>query len=560
MTNDFSLYNNFNTAVLVVDLTGKIVYKNIPFVRLFGNVKNLAKFVNYFNFDICILNPENILEANPISFAMNSKENFTAYTTYQKTKDQFLNFRINSFFHNNHKVIAFHDITAENAYTELQNNYGKLQKNYQNILKENKDFATFQQKAQTQAIKMAIMHRVSNVIRESINISKIIDSALKELFNLYGAIKVYYARSEEKHFVIEHVYPAKYKTAINTKFTLEEDAAKDILSKQIRINPCIREFIDSEQTYAATVTRIIVPVYRLQEFLGVVIIFIGQKNITDPQTDVLQSIATQLATAIVQASLFEQITKKNNELQNTLNELKETQLQLINSEKMASLGQLVAGVAHEINTPLASINSNNDIAGKLIQKLDKNRQNSNIIDTIQKINYIDAEAIKRISGIVKSLKRFVRLDEADLQFADINKELDLTLELIKHETKNKINIIRDYQDIPQIKCYPNMLNQVFMNILVNACQSIEENGEIKISTFFKDNNLIVKIKDNGCGIEDEMKDKIFSAGSTTKKIGIGTGLGLAISLKIIEKHKGIIEFTSQKGKGSEFIIKIPQTS
>ena len=268
----------------------------------------------------------------------------------------------------------------------------------------------------------------------------------------------------------------------------------------------------------------------------------------------MQSIATQLATAIVQASLFEQITAKNEELQNTLTELKETQIQLINSEKMASLGQLVAGVAHEINTPLGSINSNNDILNKLIKRLDC----VDIAETMLKINEIDKEAIKRISQIVQSLKKFVRLDESELQFADINKEIDLTLEIIKHETKNKIKIIKNYSNLPQIKCYPNILNQVFMNLLVNACQSIETEGEIVITTEFADGMLTVKIKDNGSGIDESIKDKIFTAGTTTKKVGIGTGLGLAISQKIIQKHNGTITFSSKKDKGTEFTIKIPQ--
>ena len=180
-----------------------------------------------------------------------------------------------------------------------------------------------------------------------------------------------------------------------------------------------------------------------------------------------------------------------------------------------------------------------------------------LVENIDNINKIDKEAIKRISNIVKSLKRFVRLDESDLQLADINKEIDLTLELIKHETKNRIQIVKNYGQLPEIKCYPNMLNQVFMNILINACQSIEKTGMITITTGFENNRLIVKIKDTGCGIDDSIKDKIFAAGTTTKKIGIGTGLGLAICQKIIEKHKGSISFTSQKNAGTEFKIEIP---
>ena len=148
----------------------------------------------------------------------------------------------------------------------------------------------------------------------------------------------------------------------------------------------------------------------------------------------------------------------------------------------------------------------------------------------------------------------MRLDEAELQEADINKELDLTLELIRHETKNRINVVKNYGEIPTIKCFPNMLNQVFTNILVNACQAIDGQGTITITTEYRSKNLVVKIKDTGKGIPQNLLSKIFSAGFTTKGIGVGTGLGLAICSKIIEKHKGKITVNSEVGKGSEFVI------
>ena len=133
--------------------------------------------------------------------------------------------------------------------------------------------------------------------------------------------------------------------------------------------------------------------------------------------------------------------------------------------------------------------------------------------------------------------------------------MDITLDKNRHETKTNNTIQSNYGEIPPIKCYPNMLNQVFMNILVNAAQSIENEGEIGIDTTFENNNLIVKIKDNGCGIKEP--EKIFFAGYTTKGVGVGTGLGLAISQKIIEKHEGKIEVKSQVDIGSEVIITIP---
>ena len=290
---------------------------------------------------------------------------------------------------------------------------------------------------------------------------------------------------------------------------------------------------------------VIVPVYNVQNLIGIIVLLSYQKRELVEEIEILEAISSQLSNAITTAELYQ----KNIQ---TIKKLKETQIQLINSEKMASLGQLVAGVAHEINTPIASIKSNHGIVAKLLDSI----ENTDLKEMLTDINKVDKEAVNRISSIVSSLKKFVRLDEAEQQEADINKELDLTLDLIRHETKNRIKIIKNYGEIPMVRCFPNMLNQVFMNILINACQAIEGIGTIKISTEFIDKKLIVKIKDTGKGIPQNQLDKIFTAGFTTKNSGVGTGLGLAICTKIIEKHKGEITVNSEVNKGSEFIITI----
>ena len=298
------------------------------------------------------------------------------------------------------------------------------------------------------------------------------------------------------------------------------------------------------------VQRVVLPIYHLNERLGVIVLLTKQKTKLDDALEVLDGVSTQLGNAIIQSELYKKDARMVKELTKTLKELQDTQLKLINSEKMASLGQLVAGVAHEINTPVASIKSNNEIATKLISKI----EDKEIGELLKEINTTDKEAIARINRLVVSLRKFVRLDEAELQDADINKEIDLTLDLIRHETKNRITIVKNYGELPPIKCYPNMLNQVFMNILVNAAHAIEKEGTITIDTSYKNGELKVKIKDTGCGIKEP--DKIFFAGYTTKGVGVGTGLGLAISQKIIEKHQGKIEVKTELGKGSEFIITI----
>ena len=556
---DFSLYNNFPSAVLVFDGGGKIVFKNIHFVKTFGKIKSLEKFSNNFSFDICVLDSDDLLRSNPIRYALDSKENFGASATYQKA-DKLIYFEITAFFVGEFKVLSFKNTTTELLYYESEKKYSFIRQQYLSLVEENRKYANLQNQSQAQAVKLGLLNRISNVIRESIDLNKIINSALKELYNLFGAVKVYYVSVENEVFAVRHVYPEMYKSIIGDVVEFSSDTKKNISARKIKTSACIKEFLNSEINFPAQVTRVIVPVARMHEIQGVLIIYTSRNYFDESQNDVLYSISSQLASAIVQASLFSQVKQKNEELENALKELKETQLQLINSEKMASLGQLVAGVAHEINTPLASIKANNEILQKLINKFSSDISEDvakKIYMNIENITAIDKEAIKRISGIVQGLKKFVRLDESDLQLADINKELDLTLELIKHETKNKIKITRDYSNLPQIKCYPNMLNQVFMNILINACQSMPNGGDIHITTAFEQDSLIVKIKDTGCGIDEKIKDKMFIAGTTTKQIGIGTGLGLAISKKIVEKHNGDISFVSETGKGTEFIIKIP---
>lgn len=558
---NIKFFDNQTTPVIVLDYNKEIVYTNNSFKRTFGLIKNLDRFATRFFFDICLLDSENIGKQNPITFALESKETFFAQTTYQTNKNEFLNFDIHSYITPKIIVITFTETTAQNKYDNLLKSFSNLKNEYLDLLKENQKYAEIQQKAQTQAIKMALLNRFSNIIRESVDINKIISSALKELNTLLGGFKAYFALNEENTnnltYKIKLTLPSKYSMEEGKSISFDETINKSITSKNSHISRCLKEYNESKETFKTNTYRIIIPIFHQSNLLGIIVVLSYQKISIPNEDDVLKAISLQLANALVQASLFEQINTQNIQLEETLKELKETQLQLINSEKLASLGQLIAGVAHEINTPLASINSNNSILEKLIKKLENSMENSTLLDTFNEINKIDKEAIKRISKIVTSLKQFVRLDEAELQNANINKELDLTLDLIRHETKNKIEIEKNYGDIREIKCYPNMLNQVFMNLLMNACQSIETKGTITITTLDQEDNLIIKIKDTGCGILPEHRDKVFQAGFTSKGVGVGTGLGLAITKKIVEKHKGSIDFTSEQNKGTEFIVTIP---
>ncbi len=265
------------------------------------------------------------------------------------------------------------------------------------------------------------------------------------------------------------------------------------------------------------------------------------------------------------------ISSKNEELNKALQQLTEAQDQLVLKEKMASLGNLVAGIAHEVNTPIGAVKSAADVGRRCIQRIkeklsDESPAACGVVDDpdfkkalklLEDNNNVVNLASERVARIVRSLKNFARLDEAELQKADIHQGLDSTLTLINHEIKNRITIVRNYGLVPAISCFPNQLNQVFVNLLMNAVHAIDEKGEITITTSVRNGAAHIEFADNGCGISPERIGQVFDPGFTTKGVGVGTGLGLSISYNIIAKHKGKISVESEVGKGTTFTVSLP---
>lgn len=272
-----------------------------------------------------------------------------------------------------------------------------------------------------------------------------------------------------------------------------------------------------------------------------------------------------------------------NTLEETLERLQKTQAQLIHSEKMCGLGQMVGGIAHEINNPVTFIMGNLAHIDEYVEDLITlvtlyQRQfpqpTNEIIDFM---NDVDLEFLFgdlprliasmrtgscRIRDIVLSLRNFSRLDESEQKYVDLHEGIESTLLILNHKLNPQIEVVRKYGDLPQILCCPAQLNQVFMNILANAADVLLEMNikpkQIAIETSVDDGNFVcISIQDNGSGIPLEIQKKIFDPFFTTKAIGKGTGLGLSISHQIIEKHQGKIEVTSELGKGTKFTIKIP---
>ena len=347
----------------------------------------------------------------------------------------------------------------------------------------------------------------------------------------------------------------------------------------------------------------IAPIFRGDRLWGLLTAFQNSapRDWQADEIELLAQIGEQLGTALKQAEYVEQIQVQSLELKQTLQDLQQSQVQLIQNEKMASLGQLVAGIAHEINNPVNFIYANlthlheymTDLLAlaslihqpgiQSLEDLQKRAGEINIDFILEDLpKTLDSMHLgsDRIRQIVLSLRNFSRLDESASKAVNIHEGIDSTLLILGHRLKacgdqSDVEVVKDYGEIPPVECYPAQLNQVFMNLLVNALDAIEEardTGELNaeyqtshqppkiwISTqLISENHVEIRIRDNGTGIDEKNKLKIFDLFLSTKPIGKGTGLGLAISRKIVvEKHFGSLTVNSSPGQGAEFIICIP---
>jgi len=301
---------------------------------------------------------------------------------------------------------------------------------------------------------------------------------------------------------------------------------------------------------------------------------IGQmaRSVEQFQSDRLQLALTNHALQLEKARQDELIGK-----------LEEAHTQLLQSEKMASIGQLAAGVAHEINNPVGFVNSNlaslkryvNDLflliaiyemrenelseaARQAIADVKKQVDMVFLREDIEALFLESADGLQRVIRIVKDLKDFSHVDEAQRQWASLEAGLDSTLNVVANELKYKVDIVKDYHAISDIECMPFQLNQVFLNLLINAGQAIKEHGTITLRTRQDEKNVWVEIEDTGMGIPAENLERIFDPFFTTKPIGTGTGLGLSLSYGIVKKHGGTLQVQSQVGQGTLFRVVLPR--
>jgi PAS domain S-box-containing protein len=474
----------------------------------------------------------------------------------------------------------------------------------------------------------SLLNCLTNQIRSSLQLDHILNTAVQEIRNFLQIDRChfawYYAEAEEPFWDVvsescqpglpdlRGQYPAKAFGPLSEIAVRQEILRLDDVATVS--DRAVRAFVKA----LGNQSMLVLPLQSRSGVIGIVACIHSQsvRPWTDAEVEVLQAVTAQLAIALNQAELYTQSQSKAQELKQTLTELQQTQAQLVQTEKMSSLGQLVAGVAHEINNPVNFIYGNlayadgymKDLMGLL--ELYQRYYPLPHPDIQTEIEAIDLEFLTqdlpkllssmkvgadRIQKIVLALRTFSRMDEAEVKYIDIHEGIDSTLMILRNRLKDKsdhqgIEVIKEYGDLPQVECFAGQVNQVFMNILSNAIDALEEAEEqrgrgaeeqksagaeeratplspyppallprITIRTQKLEGDRIqIRIADNGPGISESAKRRLFEPFFTTKPVGKGTGLGLSISYQVVvEKHGGSLEYHSELGKGTEFVITLP---
>ncbi len=464
------------------------------------------------------------------------------------------------------------------------------------------------------ARREALINRISAQIRESLNLTSILQTSVQAIRSQLKTDRVVIYRFGEGwqgQVVVEEVIPPWNSTLgeMGEDSCFPNGYAEYYQTGRVRaidnvktaeLDDCHRQYLLSLQVQA----NLIVPILIHSRLWGLLIAHEcrGPRQWQGGEIELLLSLAGQLGVAISQSDLYFQATenadraqRQAEELELTLQELRRTQAQLVQTEKMSSLGQLVAGVAHEINNPVSFIDGNLSHAGdytrdllslvqayqeayphppEAIQKLQAEIDLDFLLTDFPKLLESMQVGADRIKNIVTSLRTFSRMDEAEIKPVDIHEGINSTLMILQHRLKAngdrpEITVCADFDTLPKVECHAGQLNQVFMNLISNGIDALEESihqgttltPTIAIRTrYLPGDQVEISISDNGCGIPLERQHRIFEPFYTTKSVGKGTGIGLSISYQIIrDRHRGSLECHSTPGQGTQFIITIPQT-
>ncbi len=453
---------------------------------------------------------------------------------------------------------------------------------------------------QAQAGREFLINQLTRAIRQSLDINAILSTAVQELGKVMGISRCYIhyfpdKPAEDAPQVFEYVLPGINLISDDQLFALSFE--KKVFSQRQKAlqgkeksdiseddwqrvyNPFVLNdirdcpsFLEAESFLSIHSVRslAVFPILIREKMVGTITLHQCDAFRVWVMEDIelLKAIAEHLGVALHQAKLFLELEQQKTTLEKTLQELQQAQVHLIQSEKMAMLGQFVAGIAHEVNTPLGAMASNNETLQSCVKKLNEAEAKGEQADpkwlkTMESLLDINRLASSRIKDIVQNLRNFARLDESELKSVDLAENIDSTLLLLKNALLTQGITVekRIPEETPRIECFPGLLNQVFMNMLVNAMHAQEgvDKGSIVIESVFnpEEKQLRVSITDKGKGIPESDLARIFDPGFTTKGVGVGTGLGLALCFKIVEKHHGRIEVKSTVGQGTTMSVIIP---